>query len=230
MRRWISPDRPTDSPAKLALWLGAGSFIPAIGPAVAILCALVGAAAWVLCARYPERYTGKPRIYLAFALAAAGLLFFVGEASLFLRWKLGQEYEQKTSVSRFRLAELSQGLEKYREQNGAYPTALGVLALEETLEPKYLGEVPIVDGFGQALSAESRPEGFTLQAFPPPSRSGRASPEPLVVRSTFSPAPPPPPSPPPAQPPGDESSAEAQPAPAPAPAPEGGSAPQPAVP
>jgi hypothetical protein len=196
MARWISPDRPTDFPARLALWLGGGAFIPALGPAIALCCAVVGIVGCVLCARYPERYTGKTKIYLGFALSLAALLLFFGEAALFFRWKIRQEYEQKTSVCQFRLGEISQALERFREENGAYPNAMGILAVKGALEPKYSDDVPLLDGFGQAISAVSQPEGFTLRCFPPPFMEETPKRSPLTVQSTFKPAPPPPPPPP----------------------------------
>jgi hypothetical protein len=189
MARWISPDRPTDFPARLTLWLGAGALIPALGPAIALCCAAVGIAGCVLCARYPERYTGKTKIYAGFALSFAALLLFFGESVLFFQWKLSQEYEQRVSVSSLRLSEISQALEKFREENGAYPDALGILAVKGTLEPKYSDDVPLLDGFGQAISAMSHSDGFSLRCFPPPFR-GETLPRPsLAVQSTFKPAP-----------------------------------------
>ena len=201
MARWISPDRPTDFPAKLTLWLGGGAFVPALGPAIALCCAAVGITGYVLCARYPERYTGKTKIYAGFALSLWALLLFFGESALFFQWKLRQEYEQRVSVSSLRLSEISQALERFRQENGAYPSALGILAVQGALEPKYSDDVPLLDGFGHAISAISQPDGFALRCFPPPFRGETLKRPPLAVQSAFKPAPPP------ASPPAEEGSA-----------------------
>lgn len=195
MKRWIPPDQPSDLPARLTLYLGWACFVPPLTPVTALLAAAAGILSHALCRRYPERYTGKPKTYLGLLLALVALGLFVGEAALFFRWKERQAYAQRLTVSRFRMAEISQALERYREEKGAYPDAPSMAELERALEPAYLQEVPFEDGFGAAFAGESRPEGFTLQFLPPPEREGGEPPPPIRIRSAFQPAPAPPPPP-----------------------------------
>jgi hypothetical protein len=195
MRRWFEPDRPSDFPARLTLFLGWVSFLPPFTPLTAVLAAVAGSLSHALCSRYPERYTGKPKIYLGLLLTLIALGLFAGEAALFFRWKERQAYTQRLAVSRFRMAEVSQAMERYREEKGVYPDAPSMAALEQALEPAYLQEVPLVDGFDAAFAGESRPEGFTLQCLPPPEQEGGVPPPPIRIHSAFQPAPPPPPPP-----------------------------------
>ena len=195
MKRWIAPDRPSDFPARLTMYLGWASFVPPFTPLTALIAACTGILSHALCTRYPERYTGKPKVYLGLLLTIVAMALFVGEAALFLRWKEQQAYQQRLTVSRFRLDEISQALERYREEKGVYPDAPTLLDLKEKLEPLYLSEVPTKDGFDGTLSGESRAEGFVLQCLPPPPRQGGQAPPPLEVRNAFQPAPAPPPPP-----------------------------------
>lgn len=195
MKRWIAPDRPSDFPARLTLYLGWASFLPPFTPLTALLAAAAGILSHTLCTRNPERYTGKPKAYLGLALALVALALFLGEAALFLSWKQRQAYGQRLTVSRFRMDEISQALERYREEKGAYPEAPTLQALKQTLEPFYLAEVPVKDGFGRDLVGESRAGGFTLRCFPPPPKEGAEAPLPIEVHSAFQPAPVPPPPP-----------------------------------
>jgi hypothetical protein len=195
MKRWMAPGTPSDFPARLTLYLGWACFLPPLTPLMALFAAGAAVLSHALCSRYPERYTGKPKIYLGLMLALVALGLFVGEAALFFRWKDRQAYAQRLTVSRFRMAEISQALERYREEKGAYPDAPSMAALERALEPAYLQEVPLEDGFDAAFAGQSRPEGFTLQCFPPPEREGGEPPPPIQIRSAFQPAPAPPPPP-----------------------------------
>ena len=91
------------------------------------------------------------------------------------------------------MAEVSQALERYRQEQGAYPALKGIAAAKNLLEPDYVHDCPVTDGFGGPLSVTSQPDGFELSCQPPPRPGSGHLPVPLALRGSFPPAPPAPP-------------------------------------
>ncbi|MGA9751231.1 MAG: hypothetical protein WBS54_05555 [Acidobacteriota bacterium] len=187
------PGTPSHLFANAALTLGVLSLLPPLAPLWVVLGVVAALLAGALTARSPERYAGRPKIWAGVALCGLGAILFIGESALFLHWKVQQQYEQRVDVSTLRMAEVSQALERYRQEQGAYPDLKGIAAAKTLLEPNYVHDCPVTDGFGGPLSVTSQPDGFALSCQPPPQPGSQHLPVPLVLRSSFLPAPPAPP-------------------------------------
>jgi hypothetical protein len=180
---------PSNTFGRAALALGLASLIPVAGALMAVLATAVGAVGAVLASRNPERWTGRRQILAGLVLAVVGLVLFFAEGALFLRWKVDQSYDQKIAVSRLRMVEMGQALERYREDHGSYPQLSGIMNLRALLEPRYLQDCPVLDAFDQPISVDCRPSGFTLSCTPPPRQNGGRPVAPIAVHGTFQPAP-----------------------------------------
>lgn len=187
------PGTPSHLFANAALTLGVLSLLPPLAPLWVALGVAAALLAGALTVRSPERYAGRPKIWAGVALCGLGAILFIGESALFLHWKIQQQYEQRVEVSTLRMAEVSQALERYRQEQGAYPDLKGIAAAKTLLEPNYVHDCPVTDGFGGPLSVTSQPDGFALSCQPPPQPGSRHLPVPLVLRGNFPPAPPAPP-------------------------------------
>ncbi|MGC8722347.1 MAG: hypothetical protein ACP5VF_00535 [Acidobacteriota bacterium] len=187
------PGTPSHLFANAALTLGVLSLLPPLAPLWVVLGVAAALLAGALSARSPERYAGRPKIWAGVALCGLGAILFIGESALFLHWKVRQQYEQRVEVSTLRMAEVSQALERYRQEQGAYPDLKGIAAAKALLEPNYVHDCPVTDGFGGPLSVTSKPDGFALSCQPPPRPGSPHFPAPLVLRGSFLPAPPAPP-------------------------------------
>jgi hypothetical protein len=198
----VSPRLPANEPrrypANLTWWFGWLSLVPIVAPAASVLACLNAILSLFLCTRYPEKFTGKARIWMGLGVCALGMALFFAEAGLFFQWKVDQVYEQKMSISRFRLTAISGALERYRQENGGYPDVSGIMRLKALLEPDYMSECPVVDGFDGAISVSSSRKGFTLTCSPPAPPGSKERPSPILMGGHFQPGPlPPPPAPPP---------------------------------
>lgn len=217
-RSWREAGKPSETAGNLTLGLGLASLLPLVAPVAAALACVIGAWGMAMGRRSPERHGGRRKILSGLGLCILGLLLFFAEGALFLRAKTRQAYQQRTAICRFRVVEIQQAMERYREVNGAYPDARGIMALAQVLEPKYIPECPVLDGFDQAFSVSSWPEGFILTCAPPPAPDSQGTPTvPMVVKSSFRPAPKLSPDfigPPPAQGPGAQEPAPPEPPPA----------------
>ncbi len=203
MIRRLPTGEPSKYPANLTWWLGWVSLVPLAAPAAALLAAINALLSLFLCTRYPEKFAGKTRIWIGLALCALGMALFFTEAGLFFRWKIDQVYQEKVSISRFRLTAISSALERYRQENGGYPDLSGIMRLKGLLEPDYMPFCPVLDGFGGAISVTSSRKGFTLSCRPPAPPWSNQAPAPIVMGGHFQPGPlppPPPESPPEGQP------------------------------
>ena len=187
------PDTPSHLFANAALTLGVLSLLPPLAPLWVVLGVAAALLAGALSARSPERYAGRPKIWAGVALCGLGAILFIGESALFLHWKIQQQYEQRVEISTLRLAEVGQALERYRQEQGAYPDLKGIAAAKALLDRGYAHDCPVTDGFGGPLSVTSRAGGFELSCQPPPQPGSRHLPAPLLLRSSFLPAPPTPP-------------------------------------
>lgn len=189
-RTWREAGKPSETAGNITLGLGLATLLPLAAPFAAALACVIGAWGMVMGRRSPERHGGRRKILAGLGLCILGLLLFFAEGALFLRAKTRQAYQQRTAICRFRLVEIHQAMERYREENGAYPDARGIMALARVLEPRYIPECPVLDGFDQAFSVSSWPEGFVLTCTPPPSPDVPGiTPEPMLVKSRFQPAP-----------------------------------------
>jgi len=198
----VSPRLPANEPrrypANLTWWFGWLSLVPIVAPATSVLACLNAILSLFLCTRYPEKFTGKARIWMGLGVCALGMALFFAEAGLFFQWKVDQVYEQKMSISRFRLTAISGALERYRQENGGYPDVSGIMRLKALLEPDYIPECPVVDGFDGAISVISSRNGFTLTCSPPAPPGSKERPSPILMGGHFQSGPlPPPPAPPP---------------------------------
>ena len=187
------PGTPSHLFANAALTLGVLSLLPPLAPLWVVLGVAAALLAGALTTRSPERYAGRPKIWAGVALCGLGAILFIGESALFLHWKIQQQYEQRVEVSTLRMAEVSQALERYRQEQGAYPDLKGIAAAKTLLEPNYVHDCPVTDGFGGPISVASQPDGFALTCQPPPRPGSGHLPVPLVLRGSFLPAPPAPP-------------------------------------
>lgn len=208
LRRLREPGKPSEILARLALYAGVLALLPLVAPVAAAISALISLLAILLISNYPEKHAGRRKVYLGLALCMIGMGLFFVEGTIFWRWKIRQAYEQRLSISRFRLAEVAQAFEAYRQEMGSYPEVSGIFRTRDLLQPKYSLALPATDGFDGALSVTSRPEGFAVSASPPPPPGSTLAPPPLVAESGFQPAPAPPP------PPVEEAVPEASPSPA----------------
>lgn len=189
----------SDAFGKAVLWAGAASFLPLVAPVASIFAAASALLGVFLAGKYPEKYGGSRQITVGLCLCVAGMGLLFVEGTFFWRWKVDQAYGQRLAITRFRMAEIAQGLERYRQEKGAYPEVTGIFALEAKLEPSYLADLKTLDGFDGAISCECRPDRFVLRAQPPPAPREGSPPPPIFVSGSFQPAPtpPPPPEPPP---------------------------------
>ena len=181
---------PSDLFGKLTLGLGLVSLVPLAAPFACSLAAAAGAVGTILSGRSPERFGGRRWIMLGLALCVFGMALFFAEGAYFLRGKVRQSYEQKAAVSRLRLVEIRQALERYRQERGSYPRVSGIMNLKSLLEPRYLPDFPVLDGFEQAFTVDCRSSEFTLRCQPPPP-PGHAEQRPpaIEVHGAFQPAP-----------------------------------------
>lgn len=209
------PTGPSEFPARLTWWLGIAAFLPPLAPAAALLAAANGLLGHLLCSKHPERYTGKKWIWAGLGLSILAMALFFVEAGLFLHWKRHQVASGRVAVSRFRLQQVAEALERYREEKGRYPEVSGIHLLKETLEPRFTSDCPVLDGFGGALSVWSRADGFRVETSPLPLPGGGTAP-PLFAEGHFQPSPSPPPPPAPEGDAGASSSGGTPPAPNPA--------------
>jgi hypothetical protein len=185
----LSAGKPTDAWGRLTLFLGLLSLLPALSPLMATAACLAGAVGTVLASRVPERFAGSRKIVAGLVLSAAGMGLFFLEADLFLRFKIRQERDQRMAISRFRLGEIQEALERYRQAEGVYPNCSGAMTLCAALEPKYLVGCQPLDGFDRPFTAASWPSGYTLTFSPPPPAPGEPAPEPVTLENRFFPAP-----------------------------------------
>jgi len=183
------PGKPSAFWAGLALSAGALSLVPLSAPIAATAAALLSLIAIFLCSRYPEKHTGRTKILLALGLCLLGMTLFFAEGALFWRWKISQSYDQRIAVTRLRLDQVAQALEQYRQEKGAYPEINGIMAAKAELEPKFAPHFPVLDGFDEAISVTSRPEGFRVTALVPPPPGSEILPPPIVTEGGFQPAP-----------------------------------------
>lgn len=181
-------DKPTEAWGRLTLFLGLLTLLPALSPFLAAAACLTGTVGAVLAARSPERFAGRRQVMAGLALSAAGMALFLLEADLFLRFKIRQEQDQRAAISRFRLGEIQEALERYRQAEGVYPDCSGAMALCEALEPKYIAGCQPLDGFDKPFMVVSWPEGYALTFFPPPRVPGE-KPPPVTLENRFQPAP-----------------------------------------
>ncbi len=186
------PGKPSAFWAGLALSAGALSLVPLTAPIAATAAALLSLIAIFLCSRYPEKHTGRTKVLLALGLCLLGMALFFAEGALFWRWKISQSYDQRLAVTRLRLDQVAQAMEQYRQEKGAYPDIDGIMTAKAELEPKFAPHLPVLDGFDEAISVTSRPEGFLVIASPPPPPGSDVSPPPIVTEGGFQPAPAPP--------------------------------------
>lgn len=188
------PAGPWDFPARLTWWLGIAALLPGLAPAASLLAAANGLFAHLLCSRRPERYTGKKWIWAGLALCLLAMTLFFLEAGLFLDGKRRQLGAEREAVSRLRLQQVAEALERYREEKGRYPEVTGIHLLKATLEPRYTSDCPVLDGFDGALSVWSRADGYRVETSPLPLPGGGTAP-PLFTEGHFQPGPLPPPPP-----------------------------------
>lgn len=172
------------------------ALLPLVAPIAAAVSALTSVLAGFLISNYPEKHTGRRMVYLGLSLCIFGMGLFFAEGTLFLHWKIQQAYDQRLSISRFRLSQVAQAFEAYRQEMGSYPEISGIFLTRDLLQPKYTLALPTLDGFDGAISVLSRPEGFVASASPPPPPGSGIAPPPIVTESGFQPAPAPPPPPP----------------------------------
>ena len=189
LRRLREPGKPSAFWAGLALSAGALSLVPLTAPIAATAAALLSLIAIFLCSRYPEKHTGRTKILVALGLCLLGMTLFFAEGALFWRWKISQSYEQRLAVTHLRLDQVAQAMEQYRQEKGAYPMIDGIMTARSELEPKFASHFPVLDGFDEAISVTSRPEGFLVVASPPPPPGSHVSPPPIVAEGGFQPAP-----------------------------------------
>ena len=217
MRFRPEPGKPSQAFGILALGAGALSLLPLVAPLAAVFASMVSLVGLFLSARFPEKYAGQRKMMLGLGLCVAGMGLFLAEGGSFWKWKIDQAYAQRLAISRLRMSEIAEALERYRQEKGAYPEVSGAMLTKDLLEPAYITALSPVDGFDGVISVECRPEGFTLRAFPPPppGANGVQAP-PLTVTGRFHPAPAPPP-PPLALPPTDASPGAGPDGPVPAP-------------
>lgn len=200
--RYDDMGKPSETFGTISLAAGWLALVPLAAPFAATISALSAILGTLLASRYPERYAGRRRILMGLVLSLVGLGSLFAEIPLFMRWKTHQAYEQRVEITKYRLSLLAEALERYRQEEGAYPTVSGAFLTKELLEQRGLGSVPWSDGFDGALSVDSRSEGFTIVAFPPPPPGSDERPAPIVTTGQFQPAPAPP-APPEAAPPTD---------------------------
>jgi hypothetical protein len=184
----LSAGKPTDAWGSLTLFLGLLSFLPALSPLVATAACLAGAVGTVLASRLPERFAGSRKIVAGLLLSATGMGLFLLEADLFLHFKIRQERDQRMAISRFRMGEIQEALERYRQAEGVYPNCSGAMTLCAALEPKYLVGCQPLDGFDRPFMVTSWREGYSLAFFPPPRVPGE-TPPPVTLENRFQPAP-----------------------------------------
>ena len=199
-KRYVELGKPSERFGTAALVAGWLSFVPLAAPFTATFAAGVSLLGTLLAGRFPERYAGGRRMTYGLLLSVVGVGLFMVEAPLFWRWKTEQAYDQRIAVTKYRMSLVAGALERYRQDKGAYPEVSGVQVTKRLLEPAYAPFLPTLDGFEGSLSVASRPEGFTITAFPPPRPRTDWTPRPLLVEGGFQPAPSPPP-PPPVEPP-----------------------------
>jgi hypothetical protein len=219
-KRYVDLGKPSERYGVVALAAGLASLLPPLAPLAAAVAAAASLLGTVLADRLPERYAGGRKMMAGLLLSALGMSLFLVEAQLFWRWKVDQAYEERLAVTRYRMSLLADALGSYRQETGAYPEVTGIMATRKLLQPKYGALVPTLDAFDGAISVDSRPEGFTLTAWPPPRPGTDWAPPPVVVQGGFQPAPAPPPPPPEAAP---ETPGESPPAQGAPPSSEGGS-------
>ncbi len=199
-RRYVELGKPSERYGVAALVAGWASLLPPLAPAAALLAVAASLLGTFLAGRVPERYAGGRKMVFGLLLSLVGMGIFMVEAHFFWRWKVNQAYDARVEVTRYRLSLVGDALGRYRQAIGEYPTLSGIMAAKASLEPKYGALVPSLDAFDGAISVDSRPEGFTLSAWPPPRPRTDWVPPPIVVRGGFQPAPAPPPPPPPEAP------------------------------
>lgn len=180
---------PSDVFGRATLGLGFASLLPLVGPLMVVLAAAAGITGTFLSTRNPARWSGRQKIYAGLGICLLGMALFFTEGALFLRWKVRQVYDQRMAVSRLRLNEIAQALERYREAHGSYPQVSGIMNLSALLQPRYLPDCPVLDAFDQAISVDCRPAGFILRFTPPPPKGGTEAPPAVEVHGTFQPAP-----------------------------------------
>lgn len=187
--------KPSERFGVVALAAGFASLVPPLAPLAAALAAAASLLGTFLAGRSPERYAGGRKMIFGLLLSVLGTGLFMVEAQFFWRWKVDQAYDARLSVTRYRLSLVEDALGRCRQETGEYPAVSGIYAAKKLLEPKYGALVPTLDAFDGALSVDSRPEGFTLTALPPPRPRTDWMPPPIVVQGGFQPAPSPPPPP-----------------------------------
>ncbi len=189
-RKWREAGRPSETAGNLTLGLGLASLLPLVAPFAAVLASAIGGWGMAMGRRRPEKHGGRRKILAGLGLCVVGLLLFFVEGALFLRAKTRQAYEQRTAISRLRMTEIQQAMERFREENGEYPEAKGIMSLSRLLQPKYVPLCPVLDGFDQAYSVTSWREGYVLSCNPPAAPDTPDHlPDPVVVKSSFHPAP-----------------------------------------
>jgi hypothetical protein len=187
--------KPSERFGVVALAAGFASLLPPLAPLAASLAVAASLLGTFLAGRSPERYAGGRKMIFGLLLSVLGMGLFMVEAQFFWRWKVDQAYDARLAVTRYRLSLVEDALGRYRQETGEYPSVTGIMAAKKLLEPKYGALVPTLDAFDGALSVDSRPEGFTLTASPPPRPRTDWTPPPIVVQGGFQPAPSPPPPP-----------------------------------
>jgi hypothetical protein len=187
--------KPSEAFGVAALAAGFASLVPPLAPLAATFAVAASLLGTFLAGRSPEHYAGGRKMMFGLLLSAVGMGLFMVETQVFWRWKVDQAYEARLSVTRYRLSLVEDALGRYRQETGEYPAVSGIMAAKKLLEPKYGALVPTLDAFDGALSVDSRPEGFTLTASPPPRPRTDWTPPPMVVQGGFQPAPSPPPPP-----------------------------------
>lgn len=180
--------KPTELWGRLTLLFGLLTLLPALSPLLALAACLCGTVGVALASRSPERFAGRRKILAGLALSAAGMALFLVEADLFLRFKVRQEHDQRMAISRFRLEEIQEALERYRQAEGVYPDCSGAMALCGVLEPKYMAGCQPLDGFDRPFLMASRSDGYTIAFFPPP-LPGQPAPPPQILQNRFLSAP-----------------------------------------
>ncbi len=194
MTRYTEHGKPSEVWGRAALGAGLISLVPLAAPFAATLSVLASLVGTLLSARYPEKFAGGRKILAGLCFCVLGMGLFFAEGTFFLRWKIIQAYDQRLAISRFRMTQIAQALESYRQETGTYPDLYGIMLARAKLEPKYISSFPTLDGFDGAISIKSRADGFVLTAYPPPAPGSReTTAPPLIVSGGFQPAPAPPP-------------------------------------